>query len=355
VPTGDPPDSLREIPKVLLHDHFDGGVRAATVVELAREQGYRDLPTYDVDDLAAWFHRGADRRSLELYLETFVHTVAVLRTPEAVERVAAECAADLAADGVVYAESRFAPELVARTSVGPVDAVMSLDDAIAAMARGFASAGDSIEMRILVCSMRNFRISDDAAHAAVRGRDLGVVGFDIAGPEAGFPPAEHLSAFDIARAGGLGITIHAGEAAGIGSIREALVDCGAQRLGHGVRIVDEIGFDSEGEAVLGPVATLVRDAGTCLELCPTSNVHTGAAGITRLSDHPIDLLARAGFAVTVNTDNRLMSDVTVLDEYRALAETFGWGADEFTIANRTALRSAFCDDATRTRLAPLFD
>jgi len=337
---------------VLLHDHLDGGLRPSTIIELAREQGYTALPTHDVDELAAWFHRGADRRSLELYLETFVHTLGVMQTPEAIERVAAETAEDLAADGVVYAESRFAPEEVAFGSGGP--STMTMDDAIAAMARGFDSVSHlGIEMRIIVCSLRNHQVSEAAAHAAVRCREFGVVGFDIAGPEAGFPPADHLAAFDIARSGGLGITIHAGEAAGIGSIREAVVDCRADRLGHGVRIIDEVGFDSDGAAVLGPVAEMVLDRAIPLELCPTSNVHTAAAGITTLAEHPIDLLARCGFAVTVNTDNRLMSDVTVLQEYEGLAATFGWGAPEFTRANQVAIDSAFCDDQTRSRIAAL--
>jgi len=346
-------DTLRRLPKALLHDHFDGGLRPATIVELAREIGYRGLPTHDVDDLAAWFHRGADRRSLELYLETFVHTVAVLTTPEAIERVAAECAEDLAADGVVYAESRLAPEEV--VTADPTGR-LTMDDAIAAMRRGFdARSSLDIEIGIIVCAMRNGDVSTQAAEAAVRCRDHGVVGFDIAGPEAGYPPLEHLAAFDIARAGRLGITIHAGEAAGIGSIREAAVDCGADRLGHGVRVVDEVGFDGDGAAVLGPVAQLVHDAGLCLELCPTSNVHTSAAGVNELADHPIDVLADAGFAVTLNTDNRLMSDVSVLDEYRAISATFGWGVEEFAAANRTAIRTAFCDEDTRRRLAPRFD
>ncbi len=348
-------EALLRLPKVLLHDHLDGGLRPATIIELAREQGYRNLPTFDPDDLAAWFHRGADRRSLALYLETFVHTVAVLHTPEALERVAAECAEDLASDNVVYAESRFAPELVARSPGGPPDAIMSMDEAIAAVGRGFESAPSGIEMRIIVSSMRNLGISELAAEAAVRTRDHGVVGFDIAGPEAGFPPSEHRAAFAVARSGGLGITIHAGEAAGVDSIREALAACGADRLGHGVHIVDDLGFDEEAAAQLGPIATMVHDAGVCLELCPTSNVHTSAAGVTSLADHPIDLLANCGFAVTVNTDNRLMSGITVLDEYAGLATAFGWGEDEFAAANRTALRSAFCDDTTRSRLAPPFE
>lgn len=343
-------------PKILLHDHFDGGLRPATVIDLARQNDYRDLPTHDPDELAAWFHRGAGRRSLALYLETFRHTVGVLSTPDSIERVAFECAEDLAADGVVYAESRFAPELVANG-----DNNMSLDDAIAAMARGFELAGPlGIELRIIVCSMRNFTISAAAAAAAVRGRDLGVVGFDIAGPEAGFPPADHLEAFTIARNGGLGVTIHAGEADGLGSIIEAMQDCAADRLGHGVRVTDDIlSVPGDGQAPghhrLGTLAAEVRDRRLCLEVCPTSNVHTGVGGITELAAHPIDLLAREGFAVTVNTDNRLMSGITLSGEYASLAETFGWGPDQFDAVEETALRSAFCDDGTRRRLRERLD
>ena len=191
----DDDERLRRRPKVLLHDHFDGGIRTATIIDLANDIGYRDLPTYDVDDLAAWFHRGADRRSLELYLETFVHTVAVLTTPEAIERVAAECVEDLAADGVVYAEPRVAPELMASPT-------MSIDEVIAAIGRGLraAEAATDITLRLIVCSMRDRDISEAAASAAVRACEHGVVGFDIAGAEAGFPAGRHHRAFEIARA-----------------------------------------------------------------------------------------------------------------------------------------------------------
>ena len=350
------PEDLRARPKLLLHDHFDGGLRAATVIDLAVQNGYRDLPTHDADELADWFHRGAGRRSLALYLETFTHTVGVLSNPESIERVAFECAEDLAADGVIYAESRFAPELVASDHNH-----MSLDDAIEAMARGFDRAAPlGIELRIIVCSMRNLAISPAAAAAAVRGRDRGVVGFDIAGPEAGFPPTDHLEAFTIARNGGLGVTIHAGEADGLGSIIEAMQDCAADRLGHGVRITDDIvtapddghasGANPSGANRLGTLATEVRDRRLCLEVCPTSNVHTAAGGITELAEHPIDLLAREGFAVTVNTDNRLMSHITLSGEYAGLAETFGWGPDQFDAVEATALRVAFCDEETRRRI-----
>jgi len=349
-PPIDVPEAIRAMPKVLLHDHFDGGLRPATVIDLARQNRYRALPTQDPDDLGDWFHRGARRRSLALYLETFAHTVGVLSTPESIERVALECAEDLAADGVVYAESRFAPELVANRSGGTGG--MSLDDVIAAMARGFDGAASyGIEMRIIVCSMRNLTISDAAAAAAVHNRDRRVVGFDLAGPEAGFPPGDHLEAFAIARAGGLGVTIHAGEAAGLESIAEAVDECRADRLGHGVRITDDITLSDGGEPSLGVLATAVRDRQICLEVCPTSNLHTGALGITVFAEHPIDRLARAGFAVTVNTDNRLMSEITLSGEYARLADTFSWGSAQFESVSRTALANAFCDDDTRRRVA----
>ena len=342
----DPDNAWLATPKVLLHDHLDGGLRVATIIELAAEIGYRDLPTTDPDDLARWFHRGAARRSLELYLETFAHTVAVMSTPEAIERVAFECGVDLAADGVVYAEPRVAPELMASPT-------MSIDEVIAAIGRGLraAEAATDITLRLIVCSMRDRDISEAAASAAVRACEHGVVGFDIAGAEAGFPAGRHHRAFEIARAGGLGITIHAGEAFGLASIEEAL-RCGATRLGHGVRIIDDV----DGHGTLGPLARRVRDEAICLEVCPTSNVHTAAAGVTTFGEHPIDRLADLGFAVTVNTDNRLMSDVTVSSEYRALADHFGWDDDAFARANRHAVEAAFCDDdtrrAVRARLSP---
>jgi adenosine deaminase len=330
------------LPKVLLHDHLDGGLRIPTIIELAAEQGYTKLPTTDPDDLASWFHRGAARRSLELYLETFEHTVAVMSTPEAIARISYESAVDLANDGVVYAESRFAPELVA-TDAMPIERVL------AAIRAGFelAETETGIVMRTIVCSLRHLGISATAATAAVNAKDQGVVGFDIAGPEAGFPAADHAEAFAIAKAGGLHLTIHAGEAFGLSSIKEAL-KCGAERLGHGVRIVDDI--ISEHPPTFGPVATMVRERSVCLEVCPTSNIHTAAAGVTSLADHPIGQLERDGFAVTVNTDNRLMSNVSLSDEYAGLAAAFGWDAATFARTNATALDAAFCDDQTKQQV-----
>jgi adenosine deaminase len=342
-----PLELIREAPKVLLHDHLDGGLRPASVIDLAREAGYTALPTTDVHELARWFRRGADRKSLELYLETFAHTVGVMQTRDALVRVAAECAEDLAADGVVYAEERFAPEL-------HLEGGLTLDEVVEAVLEGFrigetraAAAGRPIVVRTLITAMRQAARSLEIAELAVRHRDEGVVGFDIAGPERGFPPTRHLDAFHhIARAN-FHITIHAGESFGLPSIWEALQWCGAERLGHGLRIVDDITHD-EGGYRLGSLATYVRDRRVPLEMCPTSNVHTG--GVASIGEHPIDLLRRLRFRVTVNTDNRLMSGVTLSSEFATLAETFGFGLGEVEWLTINAMKSAFASFDLRLRL-----
>jgi len=326
-------------PKVLLHDHLDGGLRPQTVIELARETSYEGLPTTDVDDLARWFRLAADSGSLERYLETFAHTVGVMQTAEALERVAAECALDLAMDGVVYAEVRFAPEL-------HVERGLSLHAVVEAVLRGFrdgsataAAAGSPIQVRALLTAMRHAARSREIAELAVAYRDQGVAGFDIAGAEAGHPPTRHLDAFQyIARANGH-FTIHAGEAFGLPSIWEALQWCGADRLGHGVRIVDDITVKPDGEVELGRLAAYVRDKRVPLEMCPSSNVQTGAA--PSLAEHPIGLLRRLYFRVTVNTDNRLMSGVTLSSEMAALVEAFGYGPADLQWLTVNAMKSAF--------------
>jgi adenosine deaminase len=330
---------VRRAPKVLLHDHLDGGLRPATVIDLARESGYADLPTADPEELGAWFLRGADRKSLELYLEGFQHTVGVMQTPDAIERVAAECAEDLAADGVVYAEVRYAPELSTQQGLD-LDAVMGAW--LAGFRRGAAAAeaaGRPIVIRAIVTAMRQFARSVEIAELAVRYRDEGVVGFDIAGPEAGFPPSRHLDAFQLIHRADFHVTIHAGEAFGLPSIWEALQWCGAERLGHGVRIVDDISQDAQGRYTLGRLAAFVRDTRVPLEMCPTSNVHTGA--VASIAEHPVDLLRRLRFRVTVNTDNRLMSGVTLSSELELLARTFGFGLAELQWLTLNAMKSSF--------------
>jgi len=343
-----PLETIRQAPKALLHDHLDGGLRPETIVDLAAEYGYDGLPTRDPEALAAHIRRGADRKSLELYLETFSHTVGVMQERDAIIRVAAECAEDLAEDGVSYAEVRYAPEL--STERG-----LTIDEVVEANLEGFrigaeraTAAGRPIVMKMLVTAMRQAARSVEVAECAVRWRDAGVVGFDIAGPEAGYRPTRHLDAFEFVRRENFHITIHAGESFGLPSIWEALQWCGAERLGHGVRIVDDISVRDDGSVELGRLATFVRDRRVPLEMCPTSNVHTAAA--PSIAEHPIDLLRRLRYRVTLNTDNRLMSGVTLSSEFQALDEAFGIGLGEMEWLTINAMKSAFAPFDERLRI-----
>lgn len=332
-------DLIRQAPKALLHDHLDGGLRPATVLELAQEVGYDELPADNADELATFFRTAAHSGSLVRYLEPFAHTVGVMQTPDALYRVAYECVEDLAEDNVVYAEIRFAPEL-------HIDGGLSLDAVVDAVLDGFAAgekaaaaAGRPIVVRCLVTAMRHAARSREIAELAVRFRDRGVVGFDIAGAEAGYPPSRHLDAFEYMRGNNARFTIHAGEAFGLPSIHEAIAFCGADRLGHGVRIVDDITVTGDGAFELGRLAALLRDKRIPLELCPSSNVQTGA--VDSIAQHPFDLLARARFRVTVNTDNRLMSDTTMSQEMMRLVEAFGYGWSDLERFTINAMKSSF--------------
>jgi adenosine deaminase len=334
-------DSIRRAPKVLLHDHLDGGLRPQTVLELADEQGYRSLLADDAGSLAQWFREAAASGSLEKYLETFAHTVAVMQTPDAIHRVARECALDLAADGVVHAEVRFAPELA--TAQG-----LAIEAVVEAMVDGFAAgskeAATPISVGALLCAMRQTDRWEEVAGLVVRYRDDGVVGFDLAGPEIGFPPDRIPAAIELLDRAGAHRTVHAGEADGIESIRAALDGARAERLGHGVRIADEVADDG----TLGPLARRVRDEQVVLEVAPSSNVQTGA--YPSLAAHPVHRLHSLGFAVTLNTDNRLMSGVSVTSEVTAVAETFGWSWDDVQAVTERAVTRAFVSDAERVRL-----
>jgi adenosine deaminase len=332
------PTVVRRAPKALLHDHLDGGVRAATVVDLAETSGYRDLPTTDADELGRWFRDAADSGSLERYLETFSHTVAVMQTQEQLARVARECALDLAADGVVYAESRFAPEQ-------HLAGGLSLEQVVEAVLAGFregeeeaAAAGTPIRVRALLTAMRHAANGREIAELVIRYRDRGVAGFDIAGAEAGFPPTRFLDAFEYLRRENAHFTIHAGEAFGLPSIWEAIQWCGADRLGHGVRIVDDIAHE-DGEVHLGRLAAYVRDRRIPLEMCPSSNIQTGAAD--SVAAHPITMLKDLRFRVTVNTDNRLMSGTTMSREMQLLVDEAGWTLEDLRWATINAMKSAF--------------
>ncbi|MFG2105513.1 adenosine deaminase [Micromonospora chersina] len=329
-------EDIVKVPKALLHDHLDGGLRPATIVELAVEAGH-ELPTTDPEALGRWFAEAANSGSLERYLETFAHTVAVMQTGPALRRVARECALDLAADGVVYAEVRFAPEQ-------HLEQNLTLDEVVDAVVTGFregsalaAEAGTPIRVGTLLTAMRHAARSQEIAELAVRHRDTGVVGFDIAGAEAGFPPTRHLDAFEYLQRENFHFTIHAGEAFGLPSIWQAIQWCGADRLGHGVRIVDDI--TPGNPPVLGRLAAYVRDKRIPLELCPSSNVQTGAAA--SIADHPIGLLRDLRFRVTVNTDNRLMSGTSMSREMALLVDAFGYGWKELQWFTINAMKSAF--------------
>ncbi|MFI5486577.1 adenosine deaminase [Micromonospora echinaurantiaca] len=338
-------EDIVKVPKALLHDHLDGGLRPATIVELAAEVGH-ELPTTDPEALGRWFVEAADSGSLERYLETFAHTVAVMQTAPALRRVARECALDLAADGVVYAEVRFAPEQ-------HLERDLTLDEVVEAVLAGFAEgsalaaeAGTPIRVGTLLTAMRHAARSQEIAELAVRHRDAGVVGFDIAGAEAGFPPTRHLDAFEYLQRENFHFTIHAGEAFGLPSIWQAIQWCGADRLGHGVRIVDDI--TPGAEPTLGRLAAYVRDKRIPLELCPSSNVQTGAA--PSIAEHPIGLLRDLRFRVTVNTDNRLMSGTSMSREMALLVEAFGYGWRELQWFTINAMKSAFIPFDQRLRI-----
>ena len=333
-------ETIRRAPKVLLHDHLDGGLRPQTIIELADQIGYRDLPATNAEALGEWFRAAADSGSLERYLETFSHTVAVMQTVEGLTRVAREAAEDLADDGVVYAEIRWAPEQ--HTEDG-----LSLRQVVDAVNAGFregeaaaAARGNPIRVGALLTAMRHAARSSEIAKLAVVYRDNGVVGFDIAGAEAGFPPTRHLDAFEYLRRENFHFTIHAGEAFGLPSIWEALQWCGADRLGHGVRIVDDITDSPAGVGpILGRLAQYVRDKRIPLEMCPSSNVQTGAA--TSIAEHPIGLLRQLHFRVTVNTDNRLMSGTSMSREMALLADAFDYDWSDLQWFTVNAMKSAF--------------
>ncbi len=327
-------DQIRAVPKVLLHDHLDGGLRPSTVVELAEETGYRDLPTHDPEELTKILTAGAHRGHLNLYLDAFRHTVGVMQTADALYRVARECAEDLAADGIVYAEVRFAPEL--HTERG-----LTLDEVVRAVLAGFADGSKNrpIKVYALLTAMRTAARSLEIAELAVRHRDNGVVGFDIAGAEAGWPPSRHLDAFQYIHRENFHITIHAGEGFGLPSIWEAVQYCGTERLGHGVRIVEDIAISAGGAVQLGRLAGYIRDRRIPLEMCPSSNLQTGA--VASIERHPLRLLRQLQFRVTVNTDNRLMSQVTLSSEFELGVRDFGYGWSDIEWLTINALKSAF--------------
>ncbi|MER7044289.1 MULTISPECIES: adenosine deaminase [Streptomyces] len=332
-------EQIRRAPKVLLHDHLDGGLRPGTIIDLARGSGYDALPETEPDKLGIWFREAADSGSLERYLETFAHTCAVMQTRDALFRVAAECAEDLAEDGVVYAEIRYAPEQHLEGGLTLEEVVGAVNDGFREGERNARAHGHRIRVGALLTAMRHAARALEIAELANRHRDSGVVGFDIAGAEAGYPPTRHLDAFEYLKRENNHFTIHAGEAFGLPSIWQALQWCGADRLGHGVRIIDDITVSDDGQVHLGRLAAYVRDKRIPLELCPSSNLQTGAAA--SYAEHPIGLLRRLHFRATVNTDNRLMSGTSMSQEFEHLTEAFGYTLDDMQWFTVNAMKSSF--------------
>jgi len=330
-------DQILRAPKVALHEHLDGGVRPQTVAEIAQEIGH-ELPAAP-DELGAWFEAASSSGSLERYLETFIHTVAVMQRPEDLARVAKESVLDLAADGVVYAELRWAPEQHQSAGLSLREAVEAVQ---AGIDEGRAEAETSIVVGQLLTAMRHATYGVEIAKLVVEYRDSGVAGFDIAGAEDGYPPILHLEAFEYLRRENAHFTIHAGEAFGLPSIWQAVQRCGADRLGHGVRIVDDIDFDAPGGPRLGRLAAYIRDKRIPLEMCPSSNLQTHAVpDMHSIADHPIGPLKDLGFRVTVNCDNRLMSGTSMSREMTLLAEAFDYDLDDLRWFTVNAMKSAF--------------
>jgi adenosine deaminase len=348
---------LKSLPKVSLHDHLDGGLRPATIIELAEAVGHT-LPSTDPVALGQWFRESADSGSLVRYLETFDHTIAVMQTKEGLARVAKEFVEDLADDGVVYGEIRWAPEQHLQKGLTLDEVVDAVQEGLDAGVDAVEESGRQIQVGQLITAMRHADRGQEIAELAVRHRYNGAVGFDIAGAEDGFLPSRFKDAFTYLAEHNFPATVHAGEAAGLDSIQSALVDGRALRLGHGVRIAEDITVefeDAEGEeadddaedtigmVTLGEVAGWVRDRGIALEICPSSNLQTGAIANfgEGIENHPLDMLYQLGFNVTINTDNRLMSGVTLTDEFELLVETFDYDLDDLLELTLNAAESSF--------------
>jgi adenosine deaminase len=323
---------VQSLPKAVLHEHLDGGLRVATVIELADAAGI-DLPSFDESELTTWFHQGQSG-SLESYLEAFDYTTAVMQTQESVSRIAYEAVEDLANDGVVYAEIRFGPALCTKGKMGMHDV---LEAALDGYNRGSRDTG--LVVGAIVSALRQDTDSESVAIAATRLLGHGVVGFDLAGPEEGFPPDAHLPAIRRAHEAGLGVSLHAGEGDGPHSIWRAIALCSAQRIGHGVHIADVTDFDGASIEVMDTFATRVRDARIPLEVAISSNLHTGS--YPAAVSHPFGALYRAGFNVSINTDNRLMSGVTVSSEYALAASTFALSASDLGEITVNAVEAGF--------------
>lgn len=334
---------LRSVPKVLLHDHLDGGLRAETIIELAKDYKYKKLPTTDPQELSEWFHRGANKGNLVEYLQGFEHTIAVMQTKESLTRIAYEMMEDMKKDGVCYVETRFAP--VFHSQKG-----LHHDEIVEAVLEGLDKGKQDfgVGYGLIICGMRNMKNTNEMAELALNFRKRGVVGFDLAGEEGGYPPKKHLEAFQTIQRANFNITIHAGEAFGKESIWQAIQWCGAHRIGHGTHILEDLSFDKNGNvAGLGDLAQYILDKRIPIEVCLLSNVHTGA--IDKIENHPFGQLYKLKFRVTINTDDRLMSDTTMTKEFLTAIEYFNLNLDDVEKITINAMKSAFINHNERLK------
>ncbi|MCW8961345.1 MAG: adenosine deaminase [Ignavibacteriaceae bacterium] len=334
---------IKTVPKVLLHDHLDGGLRPQTIIDLASEMNYKKLPTHDKDELAIWFHIGANKGNLVEFLKGFEHTTAVLQTKEGLERAAYEMMEDMKNDGVVYVETRFAP-------VYHVNKSMYLEDTVTSVLKGLERGKNDfgVGYGLILCGMRNMKNTLEIAELAVNFRRDGVVGFDLAGEEGGYPPKKHLDAFQFIQRANFNITIHAGEAFGKESIWQAIQWCGAHRIGHATRLIEDVILDENGDVVdFGDLAQYVLDKRIPLEICLLSNVHTGA--VDKIENHPFGILFKEKFRVTINTDDRLMSNTTLTKEFLTAVKYFNLSFDEIEKITINSMKSAFIPHKERLR------
>lgn len=332
---------IKSLPKVLLHDHLDGGLRPATIIELATEYKYKKLPTIDAGELAVWFHRGANKGNLVEFLQGFEHTIAVMQTKDSLKHIAYEMMEDMKNDGVCYVETRFAP--VFHTAKG-----LHMDEVVNAVLEGLEAGKKDfgIGYGLILCGMRNMKNTLEIAELAVNFRNHGVVGFDLAGEEGGYPPKKHVDAFEYIQRENFNITIHAGEAFGKESIWQAIQWCGAHRIGHGTRILEDLSFDRDGNVVgMGDLAQYILDKRIPIEICLLSNVHTGA--IDRIENHPFEKLYKLKFRLTINTDDRLMSDTTMTNEFLIATKYFNLTIDDIEKLTINAMKSAFIHHTER--------
>ena len=336
---------IRGLPKVLLHDHLDGGLRPGTIIELAKSSAYDRLPSTDASQLAEWFHQSAVRGSLPLYLQAFEHTCGVMQTEEGLERVAYEMLEDMKNDGVVYVETRFAPLLHTRKGLHTENVMRAVIRGLERGKKDFA-----VECGLILCALRNMspELTQEVAELAIDFRPHGVVGFDLAGEEGGYPPKKHVDAFHYIQRENFNITIHAGEAFGKESIWQAVQWCGAHRIGHATRLIEDMKVEDGNVVSMGTLSRYILDKRIPLEICLTSNIHTGA--VKTLEDHPFGILYRQRFRVTLNTDNRLMSNITLTDEYRTAADVFGLNVADLERITTNAMKSAFIPYEQRVAL-----